>query len=190
MSCGNDLSPVRLSPSGVPTALSTVEQPHQWFAAYTAPRHEKAVTRQLAVRHIGSFLPLYKSVRRWKNGCRVAVEQPLFPGYVFVNVQPRGSVQVLQVPGVVSLVGSARGPCPLPSSEIEALRAGLPQRCCEPHAYLAVGEKVRIVSGSLMGMVGILLRKKNNFRVVLTLDLIMQSVAVEIGVDEIEPLHS
>src|SRR3954449_12319558 len=80
---------------------SLAEQPLHWFAAYTAPRHEKAVLRHLDVRNVESFLPLYTSVRRWKNGCRVAVERPLFPGYVFVHIARRSSVKVLQVPGVV-----------------------------------------------------------------------------------------
>ncbi len=159
-----------------------------WFAAYTTPRHEKAVVRQLDVRHVESFLPLYKSVRRWKNGCRVAVEQPLFPSYVFVRVRRRDSVKVLQVPGVLAIVSSGRQPAPLLGSEIESLRLGLPYLRFEPHPYLVVGEKVRIISGSLAGMVGVFVRKKNDFRVVLTLDLIQQSVAVEIGVNEVEPV--
>lgn len=141
------------------------------------------------MRHIECFLPLYTSVKRWKNGCRVAVEQPLFPGYVFVNVQRRNSVSVLQVPGVLSIVSSGREPSPLPAREIESLRAGLPRLRSEPHPYLAIGEKVRIISGALEGMIGVLVRRKNNFRVVLTLDLIMQSVAVEIGMEEIEPFR-
>jgi transcription antitermination factor NusG len=165
------------------------DHPQHWFAAYTAPRHEKAVVRQFKVREIESFLPLYTSVRRWKNGCQVAVAQPLFPGYVFVHVQRRHSGEVLQVPGVVSIVGSGREPSVLPAAEIESLRAGLPQRCYEPHPYLAVGDKVRIVEGPLAGMSGVLVRRKKPLRVVLTLDLIMQSVAVEIGMDEIEPFR-
>ena len=163
-------------------------QSSRWFAVYTAPRHEKSVTRQFEVRQIESFLPLYRSVRRWKNGCSVHVDQPLFPNYVFVFLERREYVQVLQVPGVLSLVGSGREPSALPTSEIESLRSGLPLREFEPHPYLAAGDRVRIHSGSLAGMVGVLVRKKNNFRVVLTLDLIMQSVAVEIGIDEIEPV--
>jgi transcription antitermination factor NusG len=172
-----------------PPAIQPSVQPQQWFAAYTTPRHEKAVVRQLNVREVESFLPLYTSVRRWKNGCQVAVEQPLFPGYVFVHVERRHSVKVLQVPGVVSLVGSGREPSPLPHQEIESLRAALPERRYEPHPYLAVGDKVRIAEGPLAGMAGVLVRKKKSLRVVLTLDLIMQSVAVEIGMDEIEPLR-
>jgi len=161
----------------------------KWFAAYTTPRHEKAVVRQLDARHIDSFLPLYSSSRRWKNGCRVTVEQPLFPSYVFVHVRRRDSVKVLQIPGVVSIVGTGREPSALPTDEIESLRTGLPQRRYEPHPYLVAGEKVRIVSGAMAGLVGVLVRKKNEFRVVMALDLIRQSVSVEIDIDEIEPLQ-
>lgn len=165
------------------------EEAEQWFAAYTTPRHEKAVVRQFGVRHLESFLPLFTSMRRWKNGCHVAVEQPLFPGYVFVHLPRRRWVDVLQVPGVISLVSSGRQPSPLPAQEIESLREGLPCRQYEPHPGLAAGDKVGIVKGPFAGMTGVLLRKKKDYRVVLTLELIMQSVAVEIGTDEIEPLR-
>ena len=168
--------------------IATADQPAKWFAAYTTPRHEKVVARHLQSRHIESFLPLYSSVRRWKNGCRVAVEQPLFPSYLFVHIPRREAVKVLQIPGVVSLVSAGREPAALPSSEIESLRSSLPLRHFEPHPYLVVGEKVRITAGSLEGMVGVLVRRKNDCRVVLTLELIMQSVAVEIGIGEVEPV--
>jgi transcription antitermination factor NusG len=164
-----------------------LEESPKWLAAYTTPRHEKAVVRQLDVRRVESFLPLYSSVRRWKNGCRVKVDRPLFPNYVFVHVCRRDSVKVLQLPGVLSIVSTGREPSALPHSEIEALRSGLPLRQFEPHPYLVAGEKVRITSGALAGMIGVLVREKNEFRVVLTLDLIRQSVSVEIDVDEIEP---
>lgn len=161
----------------------------KWFAVYTTPRHEKAVARQFAVRQIEAFLPLYQSVRRWKNGCRVKVDKPLFPNYIFASLEHPDFVRVLQTPGVLSLVGSGRAPSPLATSEIESLRCGLPFREYEPHPYLVAGDRVRIYSGALAGMVGVLVRKKNNLRVVLTLNLIMQSVAVEIGADEIEPFR-
>lgn len=168
--------------------VAPLDQLRPWFAAYTTPRHEKVVARHLLGRHIEYFLPLYTSIRRWKNGCRTPVQRPLFPGYVFVNIPRRECVRVLQIPGVVSIVGAGREPSALPGSDIESLRAALPLCQFEPHPYLVVGEKVRITSGSLAGMSGLLLRKKNNFRVVLTLDLIRQSVAVEIDVDQVEPL--
>ncbi len=174
-------------PGRVPLTAGSLEAA-EWFAAYTLPRHEKAVGRQLDARYIESFLPLYRVSRRWKNGCKVTVEQPLFPSYIFVCINRRESVSVLQVPGVLTIVSAGRELASLPTSEVEALRSGLPLRQFEPHPYLAVGEKVRIVSGALAGMTGVLVRKKNNLRVVLTLDLIQQSVAVEVGIDEIEPL--
>ncbi len=190
MSCGSSFGVPPVSQELAEGAgISALAQGEHWFAAYITPRHEKAVVRQFGVRHVESFLPLYTSVRRWKNGCQVAVEQPLFPGYVFVHVPRRRWVDVLQVPGVISLVSSGRQPSPLPSQEIESLRAGLPRRQYEPHPYLAVGDKVRIIEGPFAGMDGVLVRRKKDFRVVLTLDLIMQSVAVEIGTDEIEPFR-
>lgn len=189
MSLADDCSPATLMLSpGWRGDIATADQPAKWFAAYTTPRHEKVVARHLQSRHIESFLPLYSSVRRWKNGCRVAVEQPLFPSYLFVHIPRREAVKVLQIPGVVSLVSAGREPAALPSSEIESLRSSLPLRHFEPHPYLVVGEKVRITAGSLEGMVGVLVRRKNDCRVVLTLELIMQSVAVEIGIDEVEPV--
>jgi transcription antitermination factor NusG len=160
-----------------------------WYAAYTTPRHEKTVARHLQNRQVESFLPLYSSVRRWKNGCRVPVAEPLFPSYIFVHIARRESVKVLQVPGVISIVGAGREPSPLPASDIESLRSSLPTRKFEPYPYLVAGEKVRIRSGSLAGLVGVLLRRKNDLRVVLTLNLIRQSVAVEIDIDEIEPFR-
>jgi transcription antitermination factor NusG len=175
------------APGALPEPVAAT-LPQQWMAAYTSPRHEKAVVRQLDVREVESFLPLYRSIRRWKNGCRVAIDQPLFPNYVFVHVRRCDSVKVLQVPGVLWIVSAGREPSVLPHVEMEALRSGLPGRHFEPHAYLAVGEKVRVVSGAFEGMVGVLVRKKNECRVVLTVDLIRQSVSVEIGIDEVEPL--
>ena len=173
-----------LSPSGA--LVSSVMESPKWFAVYTTPRHEKAVARHFEFRRIESFLPLYMEMHRWKNGCRVNVEQPLFPGYIFARIGRRDSTQVLSVPGVLLIVGSGREPLALPDLEIEALRSGLHLRKFEPHPYLVVGEKARIKSGSLAGMVGILARKKNSLRVVLTLELIMRSVAVEVDADELE----
>jgi transcription antitermination factor NusG len=158
-----------------------------WFAAYTNSHHEKRVAWQFGERQIKSFLPLYRARRRWRNRCEMNLDLPLFPNYVFVRIHPRERVLVLEVPGVLSLVGFGRNLAPLPDFEIEALRGGLGQRKIEPHPYLVIGERVRIKAGSLMGMEGVLVRKKNNFRVVLALDVIMQCVAVEVDADDVEP---
>jgi transcription antitermination factor NusG len=160
----------------------------RWFAVCTASRHEKHVSAQLQHRQIESFLPLYRTVHRWKNRSQAALELPLFPSYVFVRIPSSRKGTVLAVPGVLSMVGSRREAWPLPDSEIEALRSGLDQRKPEPHPYLVVGDRVRIVSSALAGMEGVLVRRKNALRVVLTLDQLMRSVSVEIGVHELEPV--
>jgi transcription antitermination factor NusG len=107
---------------------------------------------------------------------------------VFVHIQPRERVRVLEVPGVLSLVSFGRNLAPLPDFEIETLRSGLGQQRIEPHPYLVVGERVRINAGPMAGMEGVLVRKKNNFRVVIALDVIMQCVAVEVNADDLEPV--
>ncbi len=161
-----------------------------WLAVYTAARHEKTVADHFAVRQIESFLPLYRTVRRWKNGCNMQLELPLFPSYIFVRIDTRERVRVLEVPGVLWIVSAGDKPLPLPETEIETLRSGVHLSKCEPHPYLVVGDRVRITTGALAGMEGVLLRKKGILRVVLTLDLIMQSVAVEVDAVDIEPVRT
>jgi transcription antitermination factor NusG len=167
----------------VPT--ETVEA-RRWFAAYTTSCHEKSVVEHCHVRAIDCFLPTYRSARRWKNGCTVNLERPLFPGYVFVRMNLTHRVRVLDVPGVVSIVGAARQPTPLPDADVEALRNGVHLLSAEPHSYLSAGDKVKIRNGPLAGMTGILVRRKNSLRVVLTLELIMKSISVEVDEQDLE----
>lgn len=160
-----------------------------WFAVYTYSRHEKRVDQYLSMREIEHFLPLYRTQHKWSDGSSVTLDLPLFPGYLFVRIKPADRVRVLEIPGVVTVVGgTGREPAPLSDVDIEALRGGLHLRHAEPHPLLNVGEKVRIRSGALSGMKGIVQRKKNRCRVVLTIDLIMLSVAVEVDESELEPL--
>ncbi len=159
-----------------------------WLAAYTTPRHEKVVARHFAVRNVEHYLPLYKSMRRWKNGCKVAVEFPVFPSYIFVRTAQRATSGLLEIPGLLAFVGAGRTATAIPDAEMEWLRRELPMRNFEPHAYLTIGRKVRIAAGPMTGACGILLRRKSGLRVVLSVDLIRQSLAVEVGADEIEAL--
>jgi transcription antitermination factor NusG len=177
-------------PERNPTELSDlpVDGPCRWYAAYTKPCHEKRVAEHLEIRKIELFLPLYLSSRRWNNGCKVTLERPLFPGYVFVRIPLNERVGVLELSGVLSIVGTAREPAPLPDEDIERLRAGLHLTHAEPHPTLTMGETVRILRGPLEGMTGVVTRQKNSFRVVLTVDLILKSVAVEVCADNVEPI--
>ncbi len=157
----------------------------QWFAVYTTPRHEKQIARHLDLKGITYFLPLYQVQRRWKNGMTVSVELPLFPNYIFVRIDRCGRGRVLEVPGVLSIVGG-RHPAALPEIEIESLRDGVQLRKFEPHPYLVTGEKVRIKAGPLAGMFGVLIRNNNRCHVVVTVEQIMRSVVVEVEGSELE----
>ena len=167
---------------------STADLVHEWFAVYTSPRHEKKVTEHLARRNVETFLPLYSSVRRWKNGCKVTVALPLFPGYLFVCVSRLERVRVLESPGVLWFVGVGGQPAALAEAEIEALRTGVQAFNCEPHPYLVLGEKARIRRGPLEGFEGVLVRKKGALRVVISLSLIMKSIAIEVDATDLEPI--
>jgi transcription antitermination factor NusG len=162
-----------------------------WFAVYTSPRHEKRVSQHLGLQNIEHYLPTYRTKRKWKNGLNVTLDLPLFPGYLFVHIDRCERVRVLQVPGVLSFVGgTGRQPAPMPDAEIVALRSGLPLRNAEPHPLLTVGQRARIRSGALAGMEGVVVRRKNSLRVVLTMELIQRSVAVEVDEAELETLKS
>jgi transcription termination/antitermination protein NusG len=163
-----------------------VNQP-KWYAAYTYPRHEKKVLNQLVRREIESFLPYYRALHKWRNGCKAEVQVPLFPGYVFVRLRPHEHLRVLQVPNLVNLVGFGGPPVALPTEDIEALKAALSTMKAEPHPFLNVGDRVRIKSGCLAGTEGILLRKTSGCRFVLNVDLIQQAVCVEVSAEDVEP---
>jgi transcription antitermination factor NusG len=172
------------SPVGAPQAS-------KWFALYTASRHEKRVAQHLGQREIEFYLPLYRSERKWSDGSRVTLDLPLFPGYMFVHIRRDERGRVLGVPGALSVVsGTGGAPAWLPDATIDALRSGLAARPARPHPLLTAGQRVRIRSGALAGFEGIVVRSKNGCRVVLTLEHIMQSYAVEVAQEDLELLAS
>jgi transcription antitermination factor NusG len=163
------------------------EKARRWYAAFTMSRHEKQIAWHLGQREIESFLPLYKTKHRWRNRCAVDLELPLFPNYVFVRIDPKERLRVLRVPSVVSIVSIGREPLPVPDHYISGLRNGLLTYGIEPHPGLDVGDRVRIIAGAMADMVGVLDRQKSGFRVVLRLEMIGRSVAVEVDLADIEP---
>lgn len=180
---------VRSERSSAAATLPVAPCESNWFAVYTASRHEKRVAQHLTQREIEYYLPLYRSARKWSDGSKVTLELPLFPGYLFVHIKRSERVRVLNVPGALAVVGGmGREPVPLPDGTIDALRAGLHLRAAEPYPLLTVGQRARIRSGALAGMEGVVVRRKNSFRVVLTLEHIMQSIAVEVAAEDLEPM--
>ena len=170
------------------TQLAMVEP--RWYAAYTCANHEKRVGAELGARDVEHFLPLYSSVRRWKDR-RVNLDLPLFPGYIFVRLALCDRLRVAQIPSVVRLVGFGGLPTALPDTEMEILRTGLSHSLrAEPHPFLTVGRRVRITAGPFAGLEGVLKRKKSNLRVVVSLELIQRSVAVDVDAADVQGLVS
>jgi transcription antitermination factor NusG len=157
----------------------------KWYAVFTMTRHEKRLTCLCAERRIESFLPLYRVRNRWKNRCTVTVELPLFPNYVFVRINAQKRVQILRLPGVLSIVSSGRNLLPVPDDYVALLRDGLLAHKIEPHPNMETGDRVCITAGPMAGMEGVLDRKKSGLRVVVRLEMIGRSVAVEVDAMEI-----
>ena len=152
-----------------------------WWALYTKHQHEKRVAELLMVKGAEVFLPLYDTQRNRKYRT-VTLSVPLFPSYVFVREQSEMRVPVLSTPGVHMIVtrGSEYGI--IPDCEIRNLRlAMMAEHGVEPHSFLPLGERVRVIRGSLQGLEGILVRYRNTCRVVISVHLLSQSAAVEVG---------
>jgi transcription antitermination factor NusG len=156
-----------------------------WYAAYTLPRHEKAVAEQLGLRQVETYLPLYLSARRWAER-RALVQMPLFPGYVFVRMSAGARIRVLEHPSVLRLVTFNGRPAPLPHGEIERLRVALELGKAEPFPYLIPGKRVRVRSGPLAGLEGTILRRKGRMRLVICVEAIQRSIIFDLDVTDLE----
>lgn len=158
-----------------------------WYALHTRSRHEKRVAERLASEEFETFLPVERTRRTWKNGVHAEIESPLFPCYLFARTPVHRRIRLLQLPGVLGFAASSSRPTIISDEEISLLRIAIENLMAEPHPFLNNGDGVRIVSGPLAGMEGILVRRKHESRVVLSIEAIMRSIAVEVSEYEIEP---
>lgn len=180
-----------LSEVGTQKAIALSENHNQcaWFALTVKPRHERVAAQNLRSKGLQDFLPLYCARRHWSDRMK-SVELPLFPGYVFCRFESyRDRLQVLNTASVNSIVSFGGEPAPVEEAEIAAiqllLRSGLP---VEPWPFLQIGEPIRIESGPLAGFEGILAREKNVSRVIVNVELLQRSVAVEVDRDRLSAL--
>jgi transcription antitermination factor NusG len=141
----------------------------------------------MALRSVESFLPLYRSRRYWKNR-RAHVELPLFPSYLFIRISTAERLRALAVPGVVHIVSFHGRPVAVPDEEIESLRRALQLRRSEPCPYLAAGGRIRIKTGPLQGLEGVVVRQNNQTRIIVSVDFIQSSTSVELWPQDLECL--
>ncbi len=161
----------------------------RWYAIYTRSRHEKVVEQELRRKEIETFLPLREILSQWKDR-KQRVQVPLFAGYVFVRVPlQQRRLDILKVLGVSRIIGINNNPEPIPDEEIEAVQKFLNTTIkYDPYPYLNIGQRVEIKRGALNGLQGILIKKKNKFKFILSVHLIQQSVALEIDASDVEPV--
>jgi len=172
-------------PQLLPTPAPAVES---WYAVQTYARHEKMVEHRLQERGVTTFLPLMTEVHRWSDRKKV-VQVPLFGCYVFARIAATNAerLRVLRVEGVLSLVGSGREGTPIPDNEIESVRILLEERLpWSSHPFLKIGQRVRVRSGALNGMEGVLVSRNGDRTLVISVEAIQRSLAVRVEGYEVE----
>jgi transcription antitermination factor NusG len=161
---------------------------HPWYALQVRSRYEKIVTAHLSRKGFECFLPLYKLRRRWSDRVK-EMECPLFPGYVFCRLNPLDRLPIHITPGVVLIVGQGKTPEPIDETEIAAIqsavKSGFPSQPCP---FLQIGQRVRIDSGPLWGLEGVLLDFKGHHRLVLSVPLLKRSIAVQLEEGWVTPI--
>ena len=160
-----------------------------WYAIYTRHQHEKTVAGILTSKGFETLLPLYSAAHRWKDRTKL-LSLPLFPCYVFIKGGLERRLDILTTPGIHALVSTAGQPAAIPHSEIEGVRRAVESGACvEPHPLLKCGEWVRVKYGPLQGIEGILVRKKNLYRLVLSVEILGKAASVEIDAFVIERMN-
>jgi transcription antitermination factor NusG len=161
-----------------------------WYGLQTRPRHEKIVAQRLEERGVTTFLPLVTEVHRWSDR-KKSVQLPLFGCYVFAKFVPNRSdrLRVLRVDGVFGLVGARGEGTPIPEEQIDAVRSLIGgQLPWSSHPFLKIGQRVRIRSGALDGLEGILVSRNGDRTLVISVDAIQRSLAVRVEGYEVEPV--
>ena len=174
-------------PAGV--GISTTRGGPRWYAVYTYPRHEKVVAAQLEQKAVEVFLPAFSILSCWKDR-RVRVANPVFPSYLFTRIDLRDRIRAVSTPSVIRIVSFKGAPAPIPDSEIDAVRSCLAGGNIEPHPFVAAGERVRVRSGPFEGVSGIVIRRTNQCKLIVSIGLIHRAFALEISPDDLDNLTS
>jgi transcription termination/antitermination protein NusG len=173
--------------STVPIPVLTTEV-EQWYALHTRPRHEKVVVQRLYDRGVETFLPTITEVHRWSDR-KKKIESPLFSCYVFARFIPNREdrLKVLRVDGVLGLVGNGHEGSAIPEEQIDAVRTLVSgELSWSTYPFLKIGQRVRIRSGALDGLEGILVSRNGNHTLVISVDAIQRSLAVRVEGYQVE----
>lgn len=168
--------------------VSRGQQVAGWYAVHVRSKAEKAVARGIREKGYEDFLPLYRSARRWSDRI-TRVDEPLFPGYVFCRADPVQRPLIITTPGIIRIVSFGDKPAIIPNREIDAITRALACTIgAEPCPFLCQGQRARIRSGPLVGIEGMVVRTKGRYRMVLSVEALCRSMAIEVEADNVAPL--
>ncbi|HSZ18924.1 MAG TPA: UpxY family transcription antiterminator [Candidatus Acidoferrum sp.] len=179
-------------PNSMESGSTALELTPRWFAVHTRHQHEQRVARTLSGKGFSVFLPTYNAVHRWTDRNK-SVTLPLFPGYLFLANEIERQIHILSTPGVNAIIKTGNVPAEIPNDEIMAIRQMVDSTLrVKPHPFISSGDRVRIKAGPLTGLEGIVSRKRDALRLVLSIEILGQSAAVEIDgclVERLGPLR-
>ena len=161
----------------------------RWYAVHTRSRHEKQVDLFLSERGVETFLPLVHTLSRRRDRKKY-VDIPLFPGYLFVFAEKESLYDVKYTRGVTRIIGTDLDvPTPIPDRQIQDIKSVMETEVqLDPFPYLKKGRMVRVKSGPLKGLEGILVERKGHYKLVIRIDLLQKGAAAEVYISDIEPI--
>lgn len=158
-----------------------------WFALTVHPKHEHLAARGLRSRGFEVYLPLHRARRRWSDRTK-SLDMVLFPGYLFCRFDALDKLRVMTSSSVRGIVRNGRDPIPVDDTEIASVRtliaSGRPIDVCP---FLRVGQNVRISHGPFESVRGVIVRADDNWRVVVSVEALGCSIAVEVDADQLLP---
>jgi len=167
-------------PTPPPEFVSAIPGEFPWYAIRTRSNFERTVSTVLAGKGYQQYLPIFRVKKRWSDRI-VETELPLFPGYVFCRFNSKKRVPILSTPGVLAVVGLGTEAKAIPDAEIEAVeRVVLSGFAAGPCPFIGEGQRIRIKQGPLESVEGILLRRKSEWRLVVSITMLQRSVSIEI----------
>lgn len=170
-----------MSHSDTPTEKNCLH----WYALAVKPRHDKAVARSLEAKGFRTFVPLYRKRNQYTTRYKDS-DLPLFPGYVFCRFDAMIRLPIITTPGIVQILGNGNSPIAVAETEINSLQMAIAAQVpIRPYPYVEIGQRVRIEEGVLAGVVGVIIKLKQNLRLVLSVTLLQRSVLLEVDQDQV-----
>lgn len=170
--------------------ISTEKVMDNWFAVLTKARHEKVVAQRFLEKGLQTFFPTVTEVHRWRDR-KKAVEVPLFSCYLFVKLMPGNEERqrVLRTDSVLGFVGTIGVGTPIPDEQIDSVRILVQEKLpYSHHPFLKIGQRVRIRNGALQGVEGILLSRKGDSKLIISIEAMQRSLSVQIDGYDLEPV--